>query len=193
MNSAVEKRNSLIDVNVNGNYMRAMPQSAKSEPRHPQWGIREFADKLGITTRTARFYEDKGLLSPKRIGGARIFSYSDLIRAEKILRAKRLGFSLDDIKEVFDVTDGRIKDRVELLRRKANFERVIQSLRRRRKDIDIVSQDMADICEIITQNVENAPDSDGVFDLAADYEAVFRNMMADDDIFESAAQKYSSN
>ena len=100
------------------------------------WGIREFAKMFDVTPRTIRFYEDKGLLKPARNAGSRVFSAEDYVRFERIMRAKRIGFTLDDIKEVLEVTDGHVKDRVELLRRKKNFETVIKSLKRRREDID---------------------------------------------------------
>ena len=144
------------------------------------WGIREFADMFDVTPRTIRFYEDKGLLTPDRNAGARVFNAEDCVRFERIMRAKRIGFTLDDIKEVLDVTDGHITDRVELLRRKKNFETVIRALKRRREDIDVISKNMTEICAVIVQNVENAPDSEGVFDLAAAYEAKFKQTMADD-------------
>ncbi len=144
------------------------------------WGIREFADIFDVTPRTIRFYEDKGLLTPARNSGARVFSAEDYVRFERIMRAKRIGFTLDDIKEVLDVTDGHITDRVELLRRKKNFETVIRSLKRRREDIDVISKNMTEICAVIAQNVESAPDNEGVFDLAAAYEAKFKQTMADD-------------
>ena len=144
------------------------------------WGIREFADMFDVTPRTIRFYEDKGLLTPARHAGARVFSSEDYVRFERIMQAKRIGFTLDDIKEVLDVTDGHITDRVELLRRKKNFETVIRSLKRRREDIDAISNNMAEICAVIAQNVENAPDSEGVFDLAAAYDEKFKQTLADD-------------
>jgi len=88
-----------------------------------EWGIKSFAEIFGVTPRTIRFYEDKGLLTPARANGVRVFSPDDRIRFEKIMRGKRLGFSLDDIKEVLDVTDGNVTDRIELLRRRKNFEK----------------------------------------------------------------------
>ena len=144
------------------------------------WGIRDFAEMFDITPRTIRFYEDKGLLAPARNAGVRVFSAEDYVRFERIMRAKRIGFTLDDIKEVLEVTDGHITDRVELLRRKKNFEAVIRSLKRRREDIDVISKNMAEICAVIAQNVENVPDSEDIFGLAAAYEAKFRQTMADD-------------
>jgi len=102
-----------------------------------------------VTPRTIRFYEDKGLLSPKRDKNTRVFGPLDYARFEKIIRAKRLGFTLDDIKEVFEVTDGHVTSRSELLRRKTNFETVIRGLQHRRKDIDSLSRDMTEICDVI--------------------------------------------
>ncbi|MEP3889051.1 MAG: MerR family transcriptional regulator [Hellea sp.] len=157
-----------------------MSENHKNNASAPNWGIREFAQMFDVTPRTIRFYEDKGLLMPARNAGARIFGAEDYVRFERIMRAKRIGFTLDDIKEVMEVTDGHITDRVELLRRKKNFETVIRSLKRRREDIDVISKNMTEICAVITQNVENAPDSEGVFDLAAAYDAKFKQTMADD-------------
>lgn len=153
------------------------------------WGIREFAEMFEVTPRTIRFYEDKGLLSPARDAGARVFDAEDYLRFEKIMRGKRLGFTLDDIKAVMDVTDGRISDRAELLRRKDNFETVIRSLGRRREDIEILAKDMRDICAVIDSHLDTTPDTDGVFDLAAAYEAKFRQTLYEG----SAADDYSTD
>jgi len=144
------------------------------------WGIQDFAKRFDVTTRTVRFYEDKGLLSPKRLAGARIFGVHDQARFERILRAKRLGFTLDDIKEVLDVTDGRISDRAELLRRKGNFEKVIKSLKRRRKDVEILAQEMTELCADIDVFLAKAPETSDIFQYAKAYDARFRETMADD-------------
>jgi len=112
-------------------------------------------------------------LSPKRANGSRVFNANDRIRFEKIMRGKRLGFTLDDIKEVLDVTDGQVTDHTELLRRRKNFEAVINSLQRRRDDVDILAKDMAEICDVIDSYIEETPHKDSVFDLAEAYEAKF--------------------
>ncbi|MBU2864020.1 MerR family DNA-binding transcriptional regulator [Reinekea marina] len=61
------------------------------------FSIRDLADEFGITTRTIRFYEDKGLVTPTRQGQRRIYHKRDKARLKLILRGKRLGFSLDEI------------------------------------------------------------------------------------------------
>lgn len=137
------------------------------------WTIREFADMFGVTPRTVRFYEDKGLLSPQRIGQSRMFHRRDHVRFERILRGKRLGFSLDDIRAVFDVLEGRISDADELRRRRDNFQSVIDGLAERRRDVELLAEDMGEIVAVIDEHLEqNADDpSQDVASLADRYQA----------------------
>ena len=72
------------------------------------WTISELGDELGVTTRTIRFYEDKGLLQPQRAGVNRVYNYRDRARLQLILRGKRLGFSLNEIKEYIDLYDAEL-------------------------------------------------------------------------------------
>ncbi|HBH7896095.1 TPA: MerR family DNA-binding transcriptional regulator [Vibrio parahaemolyticus] len=67
--------------------------------------ISELAKEFDITTRSIRFYEDLGLLTPERKGNTRIYNGRDRIRLKLILRGKRLAFSLADIKELFELYD----------------------------------------------------------------------------------------
>lgn len=68
-------------------------------------GIRQAAKELGVTHRTLRFYEDQGLIEPQRIGQTRVYSRREMGRMQLILRAKRLGFSIREIKEFLDLYD----------------------------------------------------------------------------------------
>jgi len=67
--------------------------------------IREMCDAFDVTPRTLRFYEAKELLSPVRRGTARFFTYRDRARLKLILRGKRFGFSLEDIRQLLDMYD----------------------------------------------------------------------------------------
>src|ERR671921_2524162 len=67
--------------------------------------ITQLCDEFGVTARALRFYEDEGLISPQRQGLARIYSWRDRARLAWILRGKRVGFSLSDIKEMIDLYD----------------------------------------------------------------------------------------
>jgi len=69
------------------------------------YGIAGLAREFGVTTRTIRFYEDKGLLSPGRAGQRRVYAPRDRVRLRLIMRGKRLGFSLDEIREMIDLYD----------------------------------------------------------------------------------------
>jgi DNA-binding transcriptional MerR regulator len=68
-------------------------------------GIQEVAEYLQVTHRTLRFYEDKGLIEPTRVGSTRVYSRKDVARMQLILRGKRLGFSIREIKEFLDLYD----------------------------------------------------------------------------------------
>ncbi|MET3998968.1 MerR family DNA-binding transcriptional regulator [Marinobacterium sp. MBR-109] len=69
------------------------------------YSISELASEFDVTTRSIRFYEDQGLLHPTRRGQTRIYSSKDRVRLKLILRGKRLGFSLAETKELFDLWD----------------------------------------------------------------------------------------
>ena len=152
-------------------------QATESESDRPDaWMIREFADMFGVTARTVRFYEDKGLLSPERIGQSRMFHRQDRARFERILRGKRLGFSLDDMRAVFDVMEGRITDVSELRRHRDNFQAVIDGLADRRRDVELLSEDMGEIIAVIDAHLENNSDvtNQDVSSLADRYQAAFK-------------------
>ncbi len=69
------------------------------------FSVSQLARQLGVTTRTIRFYEDKHLISPQRAGTTRVYTHRDRARLMLILRGKRLGFSLREIKEFLDLYD----------------------------------------------------------------------------------------
>ena len=67
--------------------------------------VTQLAEELGVTARAVRFYEDKGLISPRRAGNTRVYTLRDRARLKLILRGKRLGFTLAEIKEYLDLYD----------------------------------------------------------------------------------------
>lgn len=97
--------------------------------------ISELAREFDVTPRALRFYEDKDLLHPARNGLNRIYSHRDRARLQLILRGKRLGFSLAEIREMLDVytMDGQ-KAQLELTL--TRFKQQIDKLERQREDID---------------------------------------------------------
>ncbi|MFC6672272.1 MerR family transcriptional regulator [Marinobacterium aestuariivivens] len=69
------------------------------------YSISDLAQEFDITTRSIRFYEDQGLLAPQRRGQTRIYSRQDRVRLKLILRGKRLGFSLNECRELLELWD----------------------------------------------------------------------------------------
>lgn len=78
-------------------------QSRKMSDPKDTWSITDLATEFDITARTIRFYEDKGLLSPKREGQTRVYNRHDRTKLKLVLRCKRLGFSLDDVQDLLDL------------------------------------------------------------------------------------------
>ena len=119
---------------------------ARKAPAEPpaatSYGIAELAREFDVTTRTIRFYEAEGLIAPKRQGQRRIFAPRDRVRLRLILRGKRLGFSLGEIREIIDLYDrapgelgqlrffiGKIRERrAELERQKSDIADALHEL-----------------------------------------------------------------
>jgi len=68
-----------------------------------EYSITDLCKEFGVTTRTARYYQDIGLLSPSRRGQTRVYSSADRTRLRLILRGKRLGLSLEDSRQIIDM------------------------------------------------------------------------------------------
>lgn len=100
------------------------------------YSIGELSREFGITTRTIRFYESKGLLSPLRSGQRRLYRRRDRTRLKLILRGKRLGFSLDEIKETFDLYDQAHGEAKQLRYYLSVLERKRGPLLRHRQDLE---------------------------------------------------------
>ena len=109
------------------------------------YSIAELAREFAITARTIRFYEDEGLIKPRRQGLTRLYSVGDRTRLGWILRGKRLGFSLAEIKELLDlyhVDRTGLQQMRELLRRSRLH---IEDLERRRADLDAQIGEFKDV------------------------------------------------
>lgn len=120
------------------------------------FSIAELAQEMDITTRTIRFYEDKGLLRPARRGQQRIYSRADRTRLKLVLRGKRLGWPLDDIREMielYDTPDGERKQ-LEVMLQKLSHNRSI--LQQQREDIDLALRELEEIEERCQQQLRRS-------------------------------------
>ena len=102
------------------------------------YSISDLAKEFGVTTRTIRFYEDQGLLSPGRAGATRVFSNRDRVRLKLALRGKRLGFSLAEIRELFELYDVSRDENKQLEEFLVRLERRRALLEQQREDIEVM-------------------------------------------------------
>jgi DNA-binding transcriptional MerR regulator len=107
------------------------------------FSISELAREFEVTTRTIRHYEQQGLLSPKRVGTSRIFSARDRVRLKLALRGKRLGFSLSDIRELFELYDLAHDERKQLEEFLAKLEKRRALLEQQKEDIEIMLSEVS--------------------------------------------------
>ncbi len=134
-----------------------MPSSAAYAviDRHPDrdhFSISDLSAEFGVTARALRFYEDEGLIAPERRGTARIYSQRDRARLAWILRGKRVGFSLGEIREMidlYDIGDGRKIQRATTIARCRDRMALLQS---QKNDIDAAIEELADFVTLLETN-----------------------------------------
>lgn len=105
--------------------------------------ITELAKEFEITTRTIRHYEDEGLLSPRREGQNRLFSQRDRVRLKLALRGKRLGFTLAEIRELFDLYDLARDEKRQLQQFLTKLEKRRALLQQQREDIEVMLNEIS--------------------------------------------------
>lgn len=110
----------------------------------PEWTIAQLADEFGVTHRTIRHYEDLGLITPERRGTQRVFHRRDRTRLKLILRGKRLGFPLEEIRTIIDLYDRPRGKTSQLEYVLGQIDERRADLEQRRKDIDDAISELGD-------------------------------------------------
>lgn len=138
--------------------MLSMVDLPSDSPAERTFSISELAEEFQITPRTIRFYEDQGLIAPRRDGLNRVYSHRDRARLVLICRGKRLGFSLAEIKDfldLYDVDDRQIEQMKYLLKRGRDRQALL------RRQLEDVKQTMVELAELERQIVDHL-DAHGV-------------------------------
>ncbi|WP_448658117.1 MerR family transcriptional regulator [Sphingomonas sp. CJ99] len=137
--------------------MATIPALASFAPIDPrpdrdQFSIADLCAEFDVTARALRFYEDEGLISPERRGLTRIYSHRDRARLAWILRGKRVGFSLGEIREMidlYDVGEGRQVQRKVTIARCRDRVALLQAQKR---DIDAAIAELNQFVDYLEQN-----------------------------------------
>ncbi|MDT4937737.1 MAG: hypothetical protein QOG80_1408 [Pseudonocardiales bacterium] len=110
------------------------------------WTVGELADDLGVTTRTLRFYEAQGLITPGRAGANRVYDQRDRARLRLILRGRRFGMTLEECREIVDMYDGagssEVRQLQTLLRR---LDEIAADLEARQEDLRRTLTEVTDV------------------------------------------------
>jgi len=114
-------------------------------PMDELYTVNQLAEELGITPRTLRFYEAKGLLSPRRVGNNRVYSKRDRARLKLILRGKRLGFSLEEIKEYLDLYNVDRSQQEQMRVLLARIRERLDALAQQRQDLEATVSELKEI------------------------------------------------
>src|SRR5205823_5973517 len=129
--------------------MAATTMASERSNRDRTYSITELCREYGVTPRTLRFYEQKGLLAPARRGWTRLFSYRDRARLQLILRGKRVGFALEEIKEMLDLYNLKDGQLTQLRVASTKLRERLVALKRQREEIDEAIADLERTCDIV--------------------------------------------
>jgi DNA-binding transcriptional MerR regulator len=139
--------------------------------------IRQLCNEFKVTPRSLRFYEDKGLLSPARQGLNRLYSHRDRGRLQLILRGKRVGLSLAEIRDLLDLYNEGDGGLIQMTTSLAKFKERIAALEAQRLDIDSAIEGLRQtVAAMEAKLAEVRPD---LLPRAADYELVLRARLDD--------------
>lgn len=118
--------------------------------------IGQVAKHFDVSLRTLRFYEDKGLIDPKRVGTTRLYSHRDMARLRLILLGRRIGFSLRDVKQMMDLYDPKGSNIRQLKVTLEKSERQLLRLTKQRDAIEDAISELNTAMELIRRKLSTA-------------------------------------
>lgn len=136
-----------------------MTRTMAPADEHRIYTIRQLCREFGATARALRFYEDKGLLHPRRRGQTRVYSAADRARLKLILRGRRIGFTLVEIREMLDLYDGKDHNVHQMAVALPRHRARIEALKRQRDDLDAAIATAEEACAVMeTRLAQFRPD-----------------------------------
>src|SRR5262249_47589493 len=115
---------------------------SESDGRRAYFTIQELTRECGVTARTLRFYEEKGLLTPRRNNQKRLYSRRDRARLKYVLMGRGVGFSLDEVREMLDLYDVGDGQETQLRVALAKFQERIARLERQKGEIEWILDEL---------------------------------------------------
>ena len=115
----------------------------------PHLTIGQLCEEFGVTARALRFYEDEALIAPERRGTQRLYTERDRARLAWILRGKRVGLSLSDIKELLDLYDVGDSRRTQRLKTIERCQAKVTALKQQRVDIDATIDELTSFIALV--------------------------------------------
>ena len=122
--------------------------------------IREMCDAFDVTPRTLRFYESKELLFPRRVGQKRLFTRRDRARLKLILRGKRFGFRLEEIRQLLELYHVGDQQETQLKRTLEVAQTRLEDLEQRRTELDAAISDMKSQMDLVRDMLGDVPEDD---------------------------------
>lgn len=122
---------------------------------NPTYSISELAKHFDVTPRTIRFYEDQDLLKPARKNGTRFYNEGDFVRLKLIMRGKRIGFSLAELKQTISLYDTHPDEKIQLQFVLDTIQNHRQELIERKEDIETTLADMDDVHARVQAQLES--------------------------------------
>ncbi len=121
------------------------------------YSVSELANDLGVTPRALRFYEDKGLIAPQRAGNTRVYTHRDRGRLMLILRGKRLGFTLSEVREWLDLYEVDPDQSAQMARLGDKVRKRIDALEQQRDDLDATLEELREILAQVERRLAGRP------------------------------------
>ncbi len=125
--------------------LQATRPKTKSPTKAEGYAISDLADEFQVSTRTVRFYEEKGLLAPERgPGGQRVFRRRDRVRLKLILRGKRFGMTLDEIVAVLGKDNAKLSEKAQIQKALTFGQQYLQKVRAQISELRQIEKEMVE-------------------------------------------------